>query len=69
MGGEESVFFNLNIEHLIEREREREREMERREDDLGGSEARISSTTSEFIFSRKDCVYEIVIDIFSWQVN
>jgi hypothetical protein len=39
-----------------------------KKDDYEESEARIRSTTTEFIFSRKDCVYEIVIDIVSWQL-
>jgi hypothetical protein len=37
-------------------------------DDQQESEVRIRSTTAAFIFPRKDCVYNIVIDIVSWQL-
>jgi len=46
-----------------ERDRERERNTTNRK-----SKARIRTTAAEFIFSRKDCVYEIIIDFVSWQL-
>ena len=53
---------------MIERERERESERERVKDDQEESKARIRTAAAEFIFSRKDCVYEIVIGFVFWQL-
>lgn len=57
----------FNIESTCQRGRGTEKGKVEK-DDQQESEARIRSTTAAFIFPRKDCVYEIVIDIISWQL-
>lgn len=45
-----------------------DREGEGEKDNQQGSKPRIRTTAAEFIVSRKDCVYEIVIGFVSWQL-
>ena len=45
-----------------------DREGEGEKDNQQGSKPRIRTTAAEFIVSRKDCVYEIVIGFVFWQL-